>query len=304
LNLFLQVLTQNILPILLVASFGYLARRRFANLHASTLSQIVFNVLSPCLVFSSLAGSRLPADELLELVVFAALSILVMGGLAYLLGRLLRLERVAMTTLLLVVMFANSGNYGLTLLQLRYGDDGLSRGVVYYVVSTIMVYTLGIFIASLGQANRRQTFRHMARLPAVYAAVLAIVVYSVGITIPAPLMRAIDIAGAGAIPVMLLVLGMQLAELHPDDDGGYVWPAIGLRLIGGPLVGVALAALLGLRGLSRGAMIVESAMPTAVINIILASEFGLPASTVARIVVYSTLISPLTIAATITILSL
>jgi predicted permease len=67
---------------------------------------------------------------------------------------------------------------------------------------------------------------------------------------------------------------------------------------------VALAALLGLRGIDRGAMIIESAMPTAVINLILAAEFGLPTSTVARIVVFSTLISPLTIAATITILSL
>jgi predicted permease len=51
-------------------------------------------------------------------------------------------------------------------------------------------------------------------------------------------------------------------------------------------------------------MIIEASMPTAVINLILATEFGLPASSVARIVVFSTLISPLTIAAAITILGL
>ncbi len=45
-------------------------------------------------------------------------------------------------------------------------------------------------------------------------------------------------------------------------------------------------------------------MPTAVINLILAAEFGLPTSTVARIVVLSTLASPLTIAAAVTILGL
>jgi predicted permease len=304
LNLFLHVLTQNILPILLVASFGYLARRRLPHLHIGTLAGIVFNVLSPCLVFSSLAQSRLPANELLELVAYAALSILAMGGLAYALGRALRLERVAAATLLIVVMFANSGNYGLTLLQLRYGDDGLSRGVVYYVVSTVMVYTLGVFIASMGRANRRATLRRMARLPAVYAAALAILIYSLGVAVPAPLMSAITIAGNGAIPVMLLVLGMQLAELRPDDDGGYVWPAGGRGVGGGPVGGGAGGAVGGGGGLGGGAMIIESAMPTAVINLILASEFGLPTSTVARIVVFTTLISPLTIAATITILAL
>ena len=302
-NVFLYVLTQNILPIMLVASFGYLLHKRL-NLHSGTLSSVVFNILSPCLVFASLADSQLPGDELVELVGFSVLNILVMGALALVLARLLRLERVELATFLIVVMFVNGGNYGLTLLQLRYGDDGLSRGVVYYVTSTVLVYTLGVVIASMGRVNWRDTLKRIVRLPAVYAAVLAIIVYSFRIPIPAPLMSGITIAGNGAIPVMLLVLGMQFADMRPNDGGHYVWPAVGLRLIGGPLLGVGIATALGLQGIGRSAMIIESAMPTAVINLILASEFGLPTSNVARIVVLSTLASPLTIAATITLLGL
>ncbi len=302
-NVFFHVLTQNILPIALVATIGYLARRRF-DLHVGTLSSIVFNVLSPALVFSSLATSQLPAGELAELIGFSALNILVMGGLAFGLTRLMRLDRITTAMLLIVVMFCNSGNYGLTLLQLRYGEDGLSRGVVYYVTSTVMVYTVGVFVASLGRAGWRQTIGRMVRLPAVYAAGLALIVYSFHIPVPAPIMNGISIVGAGALPVMLLVLGMQIADLRPEDSTGAVWPAVTLRLIGGPLVGLGLAGLLNLQGIGRSAMIIESAMPTAVINLILATEFHLPTSSVARIVVYSTLLSPLTIAATITILGL
>ena len=302
-NVFLHVLTQNILPIMLVASFGYLIRRRF-NIHTGSLSTIVFNVLSPALVFSSLATSELPGGEIIELVGFSALTILTIGGLAFGLTRLLHLGRIDTATFLIVTMFVNGGNYGLTLLQLRYGDDGLTRGIVYYVTSTVMVYTVGVLIASMGRAGGRETLRRMARLPAVYAAVLAILVYSFNITVPAPLMSGIAIAGAGAIPVMLLILGMQMAEMKPEDSTQYVVPAVGFRLIVGPLVGLSVAALLGLQGVGRSAMIIESAMPTAVINLILASEFGLPTSTVARIVVLSTLASPLTIAAVVTILGL
>ncbi len=288
---------------MLVVSFGYLLRRRLA-LDSGTLSSVIFYVLSPCLVFSSLATSKLPADELAGLVAFSALSILVIGGLALVLARLLRLDRAALATLLIVVMFVNGGNYGLTLLQLRYGDEGLARGVVYYVTSTIMAYTLGVAIASLGRVSWRETGQRIVRLPAVYAVLLAIVVYAFRLPVPAPLMSGITIGGSGAIPLMLLVLGMQIADMQPEKDSRLVWPAVGLRLLGGPLVGVIIAVLLGLQGVGRSAMIIESSMPAAVINLILAAEFGLPTSTVARIVVFSTLISPLTIAAAITVLGL
>lgn len=288
---------------MLVVSFGYLLRRRFV-LDSGTLSNVVFYVLSPCLVFSSLATSHLPTDELAGLVAFATLAILVSGGLAFGLSRVLRLARLETATLLIAVMFVNGGNFGLTLLQLRYGDAGLSRGVVYYVTSTVLVYTLGAGIASLGRVNWRETARRLVRLPAVYAALLAILVYRFQLPVPAPLMSGITIAGAGAIPLMLLILGMQMADMRPDEAGRLVWPAVGLRLLGGPLVGLGIATALGLQGVGRSAMIIEASMPTAVINLILATEFGLPTSTVARIVVFSTLISPLTIAAAITILGL
>lgn len=287
----------------MVAFFGYLLKRRF-DLHVGTLSSVVFNILSPCLVFSSLANSQLPAGELIDLVGFSILNIVAMGVLAFIVARLIKLERTDMATLLIVAMFVNGGNYGLTLLQLRYGEVGLSHGVVYYITSTVMVYTVGVLVASMGKASWRVTIKRMGRLPAVYAALLAIIVYSFNIPIPAPIMSGITITGNGAIPVMLLVLGMQMADMRPDDGARYIWPAIGLRLLVGPAVGVLIAALIGLQGIGRASMIIESAMPTAVINLILASEFGLPTTNVARIVVLSTLISPLTIAATITVLGL
>lgn len=302
-NVFVYVLTRNILPIALVVGVGYLARRRF-DLHVSTLSSVVFNVLSPALVFSLLATSQLPAGELAELLGFSVLNVLVMGGLAFGLARLLRLDRISTATLLVVAMFGNVGNYGLTLLQLRYGEDGMARGVIYYITSTILAYTLGVFIASLGRAGWRETFQRMARLPAVYAAVLALLVYRFQIPVPAPIMSGISIIGAGAIPLMLLVLGMQIADLQPEDGTSYVWPAVTLRLIGGAVIGLGLAWALNLQGVGRSAMIIESSMPAAVITLLLAAEFHLPTSIVARIVVYSTLLSPLTIAATITILGL
>jgi len=297
------VITQNILPILLVASFGYFLRR-WRSPDPRALSSVVLNVFSPALVFSSLVNSRIPAGELLELSLFTVMVILAMGLLGMVTARVVGLSRLDTAALLILVMFVNSGNFGLTLVQLRYGDEGVARAVVYYVTSTPLVYTLGVFIASMGEVSGRDALSRMVRLPAVYATVLALLVYGLHIPVPGPLMSAIDIAAEGAIPLMLVLLGMQLADLR----GGLNWklaaPAISLRLLVGPLVGVLIAGFLGLQGLSRGAAIIEASMPAAVFTIILATEFSLPAPAVTSIVVLGTLISPLTIAATISFLGL
>lgn len=297
------VITQNILPIFLVAAAGY-GLRRWRDPDPRVLSSVVLNVFSPALVFSSLVNSRIPGGELLELSAFTVIYIGAMAVLGLLVASVLRMDRVNTAALLILVMFVNSGNYGLTLVQLRYGDEGMARAVVYYMTSTPLVYTVGVFIASLGAMAWREALGRTLRVPAVYATLLAILVYMLDIPVPAPLLRAVEIAGAGAIPVMLLVLGMQLADLRGSIDYRLAGPALGLRLVAGPLVGILIAAVVGLEGLSRSAAIVETSMPAAVFTIILATEFGLPVGAVTSIVVLGTLISPLTVAATISFLGL
>jgi predicted permease len=299
----LAVLTGNILPILVVAGFGF-ALGRWFHVDQKALSSAVLNVFSPALVFSSLVNSSVAPAEFGQIGLFTIAAMAAMGLIGLAVSLLLRLSRVETATLVLLVTFVNSGNYGLTLVNLRYGDAGLSRAVVYYVTSTILLYTVGIFIASSGRVTWRETLGRMAKLPAVYAAGAAILVYFSQAKVPAPIMSAIEIAGSGAIPVMLLVLGMQLSEFSGDYRLRLTVPAVSLRLLIGPTIGVVVAGVLGLKGLSRSAAIIESSMPTAVFSIILATEFSLPAPTVTSIVVIGTLISPLTIAATISLLGL
>lgn len=298
-NSIATVLTQNIVPIFIVAGFGY-ALRRWAGLQQKDLSRAVFFVLSPCLVFASLVSSQLASDEVLGLVIFTVGTTAVMGFLAGLIARVLRLSRTETIALMLMVMFVNGGNYGLTLNQLRYGDEGLARAIVYFVTSTVILYTIGIFLASTGQLSWRQALARLWRMPPIYATVAAISVYSLDIPLPAPLLRGVEVAGAGAIPVMLLVLGMQLADLRGRPTLRLAVPAISLRLVIAPFIALGITALLGLEGLGRATSIIEASMPPAVFNIILATEFDLQPTAVTSIVALATLISPLTLAVTIT----
>jgi predicted permease len=282
---------------------GFVLRRRL-GLDKQVLSKLTFYAFSPALVFSSLVSSEIPGDEMLQLAAYAVVVTLLIGLVTLLASRLLRLSRIDTVALLLGVMFVNSGNYGLTLNRLRYGEDGLARAAVYFVVSTILVFTLGVFIASMGQVDWRESLVRLLRMPAFYAVIAAVLIYSLDIHVPQPLLRGIELAGAGAIPVMLVVLGMQIADL---TDLGRVWlalPASGIRLIVGPIVAVIVASWFGLQGLNRATSIIEASMPTAVITTILAVEFNVRPGLVTSTVVLTTILSAITVPIVITWLGL
>jgi len=126
---------------------------------------------------------------------------------------------------------------------------------------------------------------------------IAGVVRVAGLTVPALLDRAITLLSQAAIPVMLVILGLQMAEARqwPRARLGLIGVASFLQLVIAPLVALGLAGLLGLTGVTRQAAVLEAAMPTAVITTILAVEYGLDAAFVTGVVVVSTLLSPLTL---------
>ncbi len=266
------------------------------GLDVRTVARVTFNGFSPCLVFYSLVTVKLNGSELLSLGAFTVITILLMGLLGWLIGWLLRLSRLDRAALILALMFVNGGNYGLTLLTLRYGDEGVARGVVYFVISTILAYSLGVLIASAGRRTVKQALAQLLRVPAVYAVILALVVYSFDLHLPGPLLKGIEIAAGGAIPVMLLVLGMQLADLRQMEGLKLAWLAAGLRLGVAPLLALIVANGLGLVGLGRAAMLLEASMPTAVLVTVLATEYDVRPRLITTIVVLSTLLSPFSLA--------
>ena len=167
-----------------------------------------------------------------------------------------------------------------------------------------MLFTFGVFLSSMGRSTVQQSLVRLLKLPAIYAVILAIIVYVFNLNVPDPLMRGIEITGAAAIPVMLIVLGMQIADLGSIEGVWVSIPASVARLLIAPIVAVFAAGLIGLTGLSRSVSIIEASMPTAVFATILATEFNVRPRLVTSTVAISTLLSAITLPLVITILNL
>ena len=297
----LEILVHDIVPIFIVIGLGYAFARR-TQPELRTLSRLTFYILSPCLVFISLVESNIAGGEVAQIVVFVVTLTLAMGALAFVVARMLRLSTRQTSAFLLAVMFVNAGNYGLGVTRLAFGPEVEARAVLYFVTSSVMVYTFGVLIARGFADGWRGAVKQLLGLPHIYALSAALIIRALQWQVPQPILDGLRFPAQAAIPLMLLLLGAQLVNA---EVGQYRRPALaatGLSLIMAPLVAFALASLFGLATQTRQAVVLEASMPAAVITTLIATEFQAEPKLVTGTVVLSTLVSPITLSIVIALL--
>jgi malate permease and related proteins len=289
-----SIFASDILPIFVLAGVGFLLARRF-RADVKTLSTVAFNALSPCLVFYQLVTTQISGSQSLRVAAFCVLLTLAIGIAARLTSMPLRLDRMTLSSFLLVAMFSNSGNYALPVVLFAFGKDALAFASVYFVTSAILIYTAGVLVAASGHGSVRLALTRLFKVPAVYAVSAAVIVLATHATVPVVILRPAGLLSDAAIPIMLLVLGMQLERAVMPKHPLAVGAAVVLSLVVAPIIAFGLAALLGLTGAARQAAIIEASMPAAVITTVLALEFDLDAGFSTSVVFFTTLLSPITL---------
>lgn len=284
----------NILPIILLSGAGF-ALGKLLHIDPRSLGRVVFYVFSPVLIFNILVENQLKLTEAAIIVAFALCFIFMIGVLTFLLGYFFKLERPALVSILITTMFANTGNYGLPLVSFAFGEQALSYASIYFITTTLLFYTLGVFLASLGHMSLKEALIGLFRIPTMYAVVLAILINIWNIEIPVPVARAVQLAADGTIPLMLVLLGVQLTHVELSENQRAMQISVALRLIVAPLAALLFAALFGLQGFPRQASVTQASMPSMVSATVLATEYNLDFKLVTAVVFISTLLSPFTL---------
>jgi predicted permease len=258
-------------------------------------SRVTFHALAPALVFDILVTSTVGGSQFGRMIAFYLLVALTAGLMARLAAIPLGLDRRRLTAFMLVVVCSNTGNYALPVTLLAFGREALAFAGVYFIASSIFSYTGGVFLAASGRRSVREALTGVVKVPAVYGAAAAAVAMAFGLEAPRAVMTPVEMLSDAALPMMILVLGMQLERATMPDRPGVVATAVAISLIVTPLAGVGLAHLVGLRGAAFQAGVLQASMPTAVITTILALEFDALPDFVTSVVFVSTLLSPLTV---------
>lgn len=290
----LTTFADNLLPILLVGAAGFLLGKAL-HVDSRSLGRVVFYVFSPILVFNLLLHTELSSGEILGTVAYVITIYTVLGTLAFISGRLLGLDRPILMAVVLTAALGNTGNYGLPLVSFAFGEQALAFATLFFVTSTVMFNTAGVLIASLGHMDLKTAAAGVFKVPGVYAVLLAAVLNRFHLVLPTPLARTVELAAGGSIPLMLALLGLELARVQWSHSIKPIALSVGLRLVAAPIIGLLLAGLFGFEGAARQATVTESGVPAAVTTMVLSTEYGLDTSLVTAMVFVGTILSPLTL---------
>lgn len=297
----LLIIVNNILPILIVAGVGFWVGRRF-NIEPKPLGQLIFNIFSPALVFYLLSTTAIESGELGQIVLLTILFQVSMAIIAFMVLRFSDASKVHKASVVVSTFCINAGNYGLSLVSFAFNAEVLARAVIVFIANILLNNTLGVFVASSGQKSLREAFISVFRVPAVYATLAAFIVTGLNITLPLPISRSIKIMADASIPAMLILLGLQLGQSTRIEKPSLVGVSVGLKLLVAPVIAFGLVLLFQLTGPAAAALIIQASMPTAVVTIVLASEFGLDERLTLSTVLASTIASPITLAVIILLL--
>ena len=270
-----------IFPIFAIVACGFVYAR-FKKPDMAFANQLNMDIFVPAIVFAAMASKSFDIGQYWVLALGALAVVLGSGLLALPLARLMGVQA---KTLVPPMMFTNSGNMGLPLALLAFGENALPAAVMLFFVENTTHYVLGTWV--LDQQAKLTT---LWKEPVIAAAIAGLVVSLLKISIWPPLLFAIKMTGDVSIPLLLFSLGVRLTQSKFSDMRVGVVGAVFC-----PLVGMAIAWLmtqyLPLSDAHKAMLIVFGALPPAVLNFVFAERYQQEPERVASLVMIGNMAS-------------
>lgn len=270
----MEAVLQITVPVFFIILIGFLFTR-WRQPRIDLIGAINIELFVPVLLIYVLS-EKLPALNEIGPIIIAGVVVVLGSGL--LVWPVLKLFNLDVRLILPPVMFNNSGNLGLPLAVLAFGDKALPWAVALFVVQVLLQFTVGVLIL-----ERRLNPVVLLKNPIFMSTLVGIVMYLTDLHIPSILLPGVKMLSDVAIPLMLIVLGGHLASA-----GFEAWKVGLIGAILTPLSGLiaAFAAiwLLPIPLEQQGLVILFGALPPAVMNAVLAQQYDLDRASSASIV--------------------
>lgn len=274
-----------VVPVFFLVAVGFVFAH-WKKITLAPLTEIIVYLGTPSLVLTSLAGKPLVATDIAVLFAGTVVMFVVVGLLIRLYFISFRFQSRGFT---MPSLFMNAGNMGLPLALFAFGQPGMQRATLLFVIITSFQYSLGIYILS-GRGDWKEIFR----LPLLYATIAGLSFNLGQIRIPELLFQPLTLLGQATLPLMLVGLGYRLHHFRSLEWGHALGGAL-LRIFGGFGAAVIAVNLVGAQGVNRQVLLLYGALPAAVINFVLTEKYGQDPHLAASIVVLSTFLSVFTI---------
>ncbi|HYF06835.1 MAG TPA: AEC family transporter [Acetobacteraceae bacterium] len=291
-------------PVFAIIALGWIAAsRRFVDEAGFRgLNAFTFNLAAPALLF---AGGTSPHEGGgMAAFVFFLGSVAIFGAGVLVARAVLRQDLGAAALFALNAAFGNTVMMGIPLIVAAYGQPGLVILIAILALHSMVLLGLATVVAEIGlnaAASWRRVLRAtslgVARNPVVVTVFVAFLWHRLGLPVPGPVRRTLELLGAAAPPTALFCLGGSLAGFSLAHAWREVaWLSV-LKLLAMPLLVWGLCLAFGLGPLDTAVAVTTAALPTGANAFLLARRYAIGAEASGATVLVSTLISVVTLAA-------
>jgi len=287
---FLLIFKGSILPVFLIVGLAFVYNRLF-HPDFKEITNLTLTVFAPVFVFDSLVKEKITLATLGKPVLFMALLTIGLMIIAHICAKMLKAGENERISLIMASSMINVGNFGLPLIYFTYGHKASAVSILYFVAFNIPLCTIAIYISSR-EKKIRNILKDIAKIPIFYAFVLSLIVSQMGIPIPDPIEKSLNLLGLATIPLLIFILGLQLTRIQLKLRFlKFIVPAVLIRLVLSPLIALGLFHVLGVQGLEKDVAVVQTSAPAALLPLMYAIRFNRAPDLLAATILCSTLLS-------------
>jgi malate permease and related proteins len=276
-----------IFPVFFVIGVGYYLGKKNPKIDTNFITDFAGNIGTPAMIFYTITTTGVTLSVFIHYFIYALIMI---GGFALVGLILLYFLKKDLSMELPPLILPNTGNMGIPICLFAYGSQGL--GVASAIASVIILlhFTLGVFLA-----KKKFSFNVVIKSPPVYAIIISTTFLYFQIKPPLFLENATFLLTYATIFLVLMSLGIAITRFKFSLKNSVLLSLC--RVIFGPLIAFVIIYYFDLSGLAAGVLLIQSAMPSAILNYLVGSMYSPKkiVDSIASTIVISTLMSFITI---------
>lgn len=277
-----------ILPVFFVIGIGYYLGKKDPNFNTDFITTLAGNVGTPAMIFYTITSTGVTLEIFIEYFIYA---LIIIGGFAVLGLMTLWLMKKDIASELPPLILPNTGNMGIPICLFAYGTEGLGIASAIASVIILLHFTLGVLLA-----KKSFSLKILITNMPIYGIITAVIVLYYDWNVPGFIVNTTFLLTYATIFLVLMSLGIALTKLKVVS---WINASVlsSVRIILGPLIGFGLIKYLNLSGLAAGVLLIQSAMPSAILTYLVGSMYSEKkvVDSIASVIFTSTLMSFITI---------
>lgn len=297
-NLILSI--EIVLPLFIVMVVGFFCKTIgvVSQEFARKINGVVFRVFLPVLLCKNIYQSSLSSLSSPGVFLYAFVGILVMFLLCVAIVPRLEKSPQKSAAMMHAMFRSNYAYFGIPLVQAIFPNQDTSIASLLVVVVVPFFNVLAVIVLETsrgGKANIGQILRRIATNPLILGSLCGLVILLSGTRIPSLIQKPVDDLAKVATPLALFLLGASMDFSKTGAHAKQLLCVVAAKLAIFPLLGVGIAALLGMRNVELASVMIIFGAPTAVNSAIMSQQMGADGDLATEAVVFTTVFSIVTV---------